>query len=68
MTDEVNDDNRYLPRRKWAFRDMRFQLWSSSRRPFIGVTQGGSSRKNAGCKPAATYGLSKPKKQEFSNE
>lgn len=64
----ISDDNRYLPRRNWAFRDLRFQLWASAKKPFIGVTQGGSSRKFAGCKPAATTGLFKPlpaKKEEF---
>ncbi len=29
----------------------------NSKRPFIGVTQGGSSRKHPGAKPAATVGL-----------
>jgi hypothetical protein len=28
-------------------------LKDSTKKPFIGVTQGGSSRKNAGAKPAA---------------
>ena len=35
-------------------------------RPLIGVTQGGSSRKDSGCKPAATDGRWRaPTKKEF---
>lgn len=36
-----------------------------SKRPYLGVTQGGSSRKNSGAKPAATNGQ-KPSKS-FGN-
>jgi hypothetical protein len=35
-------------------------LTESQKRPLIGVTQGGSSRKYSGCKPAATNGLWRP--------
>lgn len=34
----------------------------SQRRPPVGVTQGGSSRKNPGCKSAATDGLQRAMK------
>lgn len=37
-------------------------LKDSQKRPFVGLTQGGSSRKNAGCRPAATDGSWRPSK------
>lgn len=37
-------------------------LRDSAKHPLIGVTQGGSSRKYAGCKPAATDGERRPQK------
>ena len=36
-----------------SFDTMYRALKDSTKKPFIGVTQGGSSRKNAGAKPAA---------------
>lgn len=36
----------------------------AAKRPHIGVTQGGSSRKNPGAKVAATDGIFRPKKRK----
>lgn len=37
-----------------AFRNMREQITRLGRKPKVGITQGGSGRKDSGCKPAAT--------------
>lgn len=39
---------------------LRSALKKADRVPHIGVTQGGSSRKDSGCKPAATDGNWRP--------
>jgi hypothetical protein len=46
--------------------NLRIVLQDANKRPFIGVTQGGSSRKDPGCRPAATDGRWRPiKKDKF---
>lgn len=42
--------------RKRSFDTLYRALKDGQKHPFTGVTQGGSSRKNPGCKPAATDG------------
>lgn len=49
-----------LPKLKEALAD-------STKRPVIGITQGGSSRKSAGAKPAATNGLFRPTKRRVKD-
>ena len=41
---------------------LRTALIDSLKKPYIGVTQGGSSRKNGGCRVAATTAEAKPYK------
>jgi hypothetical protein len=43
-----------FPKLRGSFDTMYRALKDSTKKPFIGVTQGGSSRKFAGSKPAAT--------------
>jgi hypothetical protein len=45
-----------FPKLRTSFDTMYRALKDSTKKPFIGVTQGGSSRKFAGAKPAATDG------------
>jgi len=40
-------------------RRLKYQMKLATNHPYIGVTQGGSSREFAGCVPAATRGLAK---------
>ena len=55
-----------FPKGQQSLDTMYRALKDSQKRPYIGLTQGGSSRKNAGCKPAATNGQWRPpKKKEF---
>jgi methylase of polypeptide subunit release factors len=56
----VKEDNRYLPLRRSMFRNLRTQFEVIANPPYIGVTQGGSSRKNAGARVAATDGRWRP--------
>lgn len=45
-----------FPKMRTSFDTMYRTLKESTKKPFIGVTQGGSSRKSSGAKPAATDG------------
>lgn len=47
-----------------SFDSLRDAMEEASKRPAIGVTQGGSSRKYAGARPAATDGLAAAELQE----
>jgi hypothetical protein len=49
----MDDLDRYLPTRTRMMRTLKNQLKWGSNRPYIGLTQGGSSRPDAGCRPAA---------------
>lgn len=51
---------------KWdvSFDTMRVALTESQHPPHIGITQGGSSRKFSGCRPAATKGEWRPPKRK----
>lgn len=49
------------PKGTARFDTMNRALKESTKRPATGVTQGGSSRKHSGAKPAATNGLARPK-------
>lgn len=53
---------RELPSGKHKLDTLRKALADGMKRPYIGVTQGGSSRKNAGARPAATKGEWRPTK------
>jgi hypothetical protein len=44
----------YMPKRQGEFESFTKALERGTHRPFLGVTQGGSSRKNSGAKVAAT--------------
>jgi len=44
--------------------NLKTALDRGAKRPPIGLTQGGSSRKFAGAKPAATNGLLRPQKRK----
>ena len=43
-----------------SFDSLHTALKDSLKKPYIGVTQGGSSRKNSGCRVAATTAQAKP--------
>lgn len=53
-------DSFTFPKLDWRLDTMNRALKESQKRPLIGVTQGGSSRKWSGSRPAATNGLAKP--------
>lgn len=50
------------PKNRVSFRTMHEQLQRSMKRPLIGVSQGGSSRKGSPAKVAATDGRWRPSK------
>lgn len=52
-----------LPGRK-NFTTMKTALKDGLKKPYIGVTQGGSSRRDAGCRVAATIAEVKPSKRK----
>jgi len=54
--------NRF-PKHESSFDTLATALKKSLKRPFIGVTQGGSSRKDRGAKPAATTAKFNPRTQ-----
>jgi len=58
----MKESNRYLPKRGYQLRSLRRQLEASANAPYIGVTQGGSSRKDSGARVAATDGRWRPPK------
>jgi hypothetical protein len=55
-----------FPTFKVTFDDMAQALAAASKKPVIGVTQGGSSRDDRGAKVAATDGLEHPTKKPRS--
>jgi len=57
-----NRDTLSFPKAGVKFDTLTAQLRDSAKQPPIGVTQGGSSRKNAGCRSAATDGAWRPQK------
>lgn len=52
-----------FPKFEAHFDDMKQALAAADKHPFIGVTQGGSSRDDKGAKVAATDGLYRPEKK-----
>ena len=52
-----------FPKLRGSFDTMYRALKDSTKKPFIGVTQGGSSRKFSGSKPAATEGQTSTKRK-----
>jgi hypothetical protein len=54
-----------FPKGRVSFRTMPAQLKQASKRPKTGVTQGGSSRRNAPAKVAATDGQWRPAKKKW---
>ena len=55
-------DTLTLPKGEVRLDSMSSVFRDSAKQPLIGVTQGGSSRKDAGCRPAATTGNWRPQK------
>jgi hypothetical protein len=55
-------DSLTLPKGEVRLDSMSSVFRDSAKQPLIGVTQGGSSRKDAGCRPAATNGNWRPQK------
>lgn len=51
-----------------SFDSLHTALKDSLKKPYIGVTQGGSSRKNSGCRVAATTAKPKPYKPVGDNK
>lgn len=60
----ADENKEFLPALRSRLRTLRDQLEVTTHPPFIGVTQGGSSRKNAGARVAATDGRLRPPKQK----
>jgi hypothetical protein len=52
-----------FPKLRTSFDTMYRALKNNTKQPFIGVTQGGSSRKFSGSKPAATDGQAGTKRR-----
>lgn len=52
-----------FPKLSGSFDTMKQALGDADKHPFIGVTQGGSSREDKGAKVAATIGEKRPNKK-----
>jgi len=52
----------------WRFANLKDTLTHAGKNPAVGVTQGGSSRKDSGAKPAATTGEVKHTKHGKTKE
>jgi hypothetical protein len=64
----MDDLDKYLPTRTRMMRTLKNQLLWGTNKPYIGLTQGGSSRPDPGCRQAARKALVKQPKGEVTYE